>query len=118
MGKIAHADKSFEQRLEETTKILDKYSDRVCIYVQKSDQCDDIPNIDRKKYLVPNYLSIGQFIYVIRKRIHLQPDKALFLYTNQKYLLSGSTTMLEIYNKHKDDDGFMYITYTGEKCFG
>jgi len=118
MGRINHKDKSFEERIEESTKIMQKHTDRICIYVEKANTCDNLPNIDRNKYLVPNYLSIGQFIYVIRKRIKLTPEKALFLYTNKKHLLSGTTNAIDLYNKHKDDDGFLYITYTGESCFG
>ena len=118
MGRMKHHDKSFEQRLNETKKILEKYSDRVCIYVDKSDRCDNLLNLDKNKYLVPNNLSIGQFIYVIRNRIKLPKEKALFFYSKNNYLLSGDATMIETYNKYKDEDGFMYIKYTSESCFG
>lgn len=115
---MKHTEKSFEERLNESTKIMEKHTDRVCIYVKKSNECHTLNEIDRNKYLVPNYLSIGQFIYVIRKRIKLPQEKALFFYTKNKCLLSGSTHIIDIYNKHKDYDGFLYITYTGENCFG
>ena len=115
---MKHADKSFEQRFGESKKIMEKYPDRVCIFVEKSNECEHLITLDRNKYLVPNSLSISQFIYVIRKRICIPKEKALFFYTKNKFLLSGSACMNEIYNKHKDDDGFLYITYTGENCFG
>ena len=118
MGKMKHTEKSFEQRLDESTKIMEKHTDRVCIFVEKSKDCDNLIDLDRKKYLVPNFLSISQFIYVIRKRICLDKKDALFLYTKKKYLLSGTTNMIDLYNKHKDSDGFLYITYTSENCFG
>jgi hypothetical protein len=35
----------------------------------------DIAEIDKKKYLVPMDLTVGQFVYVIRKRIKLSPEK-------------------------------------------
>ena len=35
-----------------------------------------------KKYLVPVDLTIGQFIYVIRNRIEVTPEQALFLFVN------------------------------------
>ncbi len=46
---------------------------------EKADR-SDIPDIDKKKYLVPADLTVGQFHYVIRKRIQLAPEKALFLF--------------------------------------
>ena len=36
----------------------------------------------RCRYLVPSDLSVGQFVYVIRKRIKLPPEKAVFLFVN------------------------------------
>ena len=33
-------------------------------------------------------------------------------------LVSGSIPMSEINNKYKNADGFVYIKYTGENCFG
>ena len=40
----------------------------------------DIAEIDKKKYLVPMDLTVGQFVYVIRKRIKLSPEKVGFVY--------------------------------------
>lgn len=39
----------------------------ICEKAEKS----DIPEIDKRKYLVPADLTVGQFVYVIRKRIML-----------------------------------------------
>jgi GABA(A) receptor-associated protein len=77
----------------------------------------DIPVIDKKKYLVPADLTVGQFVYVIRKRIKLAPEKALFTFVNE-VLPPTAALMSAIYDEHKDDDGFLYITYSGENTFG
>ncbi len=34
----------------------------------------------RCRYLVPSDLTVGQFVYVIRKRIKLSPEKAIFIF--------------------------------------
>jgi GABA(A) receptor-associated protein len=34
------------------------------------------------RYLVPTDLSIGQFVYVIRKRIKLSSEKVIFIFVN------------------------------------
>ena len=36
--------------------------------------------LDRKKYLCPRDLSLGNFMYVIRKRMHIEPEKSLYLF--------------------------------------
>ena len=39
---------------------------------------ESLPSIDKQKYLVPADLTIGQFVYVIRKRIKLSAERAFF----------------------------------------
>ena len=108
---------SFEQRKNQAQIILDKYSDRIPCIVELSNNCKNLPLLDKHKYLVPKDLTIGQFIYVIRKRIKILPSEAIFLYVN-KTLPPTSTTILNIYNTHKDEDGFLYLVYSGENFFG
>ncbi len=42
-----------------------------------------IPDIDKRKFLVPNDITIAQFMWIIRKRIQLAPEKAIFLFVNK-----------------------------------
>ena len=85
----------------------------ICEKVEKS----DIPVIDKKKYLVPSDLTVGQFVYVIRKRIKLSPEKAIFIFVNN-VLPPTAALMSSVYEAHKDEDGFLYVTYSGENTFG
>lgn len=72
-------DKPIDKRRSEAERIRIKYPDRVPVICEKADR-SDIPDIDKKKYLVPADLTVGQFQYVIRKRIKLAPEKALFVF--------------------------------------
>ena len=72
----------------------------------------------KNKFLVPSDLTIGQFVYVIRKRIQLGPEQALFIYVNNSILPQSSALLTTIYNEFQDEDGFLYITYSGENTFG
>jgi GABA(A) receptor-associated protein len=76
-----------------------------------------IPEIDKRKFLVPNDISVAQFMWIIRKRIQLQSEKAIFLFVN-KTIPQSSANMGQIYANHKDEDGFLYIAYSGENTFG
>ena len=108
---------SFKNRLEESSRVLTKYPDRRPIICEKTRQQNDLPNIDKKKYLVPYDLTMGQFIYVIRKRLHLKPEEAIFLFVNNQ-IAPGSAIMGQIYENSKDPDGFLYIQYSKENTFG
>ena len=70
-----------EKRQAEALRIREKYPDRIPVIVEKAGR-SDIPDIDKKKYLVPGDLTAGQFVYVIRKRIKLSPEKAIFIFVN------------------------------------
>ncbi len=47
--------------------------------MEKADK-SAIPDIDKAKYLVPSDLTVGQFVYVIRKRIKVTPEQAVFMF--------------------------------------
>ena len=108
---------TFEKRLKESENILKKYPSRIPAIVEKFDKCRNIDNIDKIKYLVPDDLTIGQFMFVIRKRLKLTPEKALFIFINNR-LPPTHTLMKDIYDNEKDDDNFLYIQYSGENTFG
>ncbi|KGN46571.1 autophagy-related protein 8f [Cucumis sativus] len=106
----------FEKRHAEAARIREKYPDRIPVIVEKAER-SDIPNIDKKKYLVPADLTVGQFVYVIRKRIKLSAEKAIFIFVDNVLPPTGSL-MSAIYDERKDEDGFLYVTYSGENTFG
>ena len=110
-------DYSFSRRHAESTRIKENYPDRIPIIINKNPKCTNLPDITKKKYLVPVDLTIGQFIYVIRNRIEVTPEQALFLFVNDT-LPPTSQTIKDVYNNHADEDGFLYIIYTGENVFG
>jgi len=108
--------KSENERITESSKILEKYPDRVPIIVEKGLK-SKIKDIDKNKFLVPADMSFGQFMFIIRKRIKLDSTEALFIFVNN-ILCNNAQIINEIYNLYKDKDGFLYITYTSENTFG
>ena len=104
------------KRIEESSRIISKYPDRIPVIVEKTGG-SDIPDIDKCKFLVPKDLTVGQFVYVIRKRIKLSPEKAIFIYINNT-LPPTSQLVSAIYEEHKSEDGFLWLKYAGENTFG
>ena len=105
------------QRLDESRRIRIKYPDRIPIIVERDHRSTNIPDIDKKKYLVPSDLTCGQFNYVIRKRLKLRPESAMFLFI-QNSLPPTASLISSIYSQHQSSDGFLYVTYSGENTFG
>ncbi|XP_067932433.1 gamma-aminobutyric acid receptor-associated protein-like 2 [Watersipora subatra] len=107
---------TLEDRMKESAKIKSKYPDRIPVVVEKVPN-SQIQDIDKRKFLVPNDISVAQFMWIIRRRIQLPAEKAIFLFLG-KVLPQSSTSMSQIYQEHKDEDGFLYIAYSGENTFG
>ena len=107
---------SKERRCQEAARINAKYTDRIPIIVEQTADCG-LPPLDKKKYLVPNDLTVGQFMYVIRKRFRLPAEKGMFIFIGGS--VPAPTSMIaSIYKTHKDPDGFLYINVTAENTFG
>lgn len=109
----------FEERRAEAVRIISKYPDRIPIICEKNQFTNNYINntLDKKKYLVPKDLTIGQFTYVLRKRMKLSSTDAIFLFINNIIPQSGES-MDKLYDKNKDDDLFLYVLYSNENTFG
>ncbi len=109
---------TFQKRLEESKKILAKHPNRIPIIIEKSETCKTIEDIDKKKFLVPHDLTLGQLMYVVRKRLKtVSAETGLFFFINDT-MQPASALLTQIYNNHKHDDGFLYILYSSENTFG
>ena len=107
-----------ESRKASASSIRAKHPDRIPVIVDRRSGDKSLPDIDKKKFLVPADLTIGQFMYVIRKRIKLAPEQAIFLFVGGGTLPASVATLQAVYDSHKDEDGFLYMTYSGENFFG
>lgn len=108
---------SLEERKVESIRIFAKFPGRIPIIVERSPRAHDIPLIDKNKFLCPGDLTIGQFLYIIRNRIKLPSEKALFVFIGDS-LPPTNTLIKELYHTFKNDDGFLYMSYCGENVFG
>ena len=108
---------TLEQRSAESKKIITKYPSKIPIIIEASKSCTLNP-ISKNKFLVPEDLTLGQFLNIVRKRIELDSKDALFVFINDKTLPATSANINQLYNDHKDEDGFLYMTYCNENTFG
>ncbi|KAI4335062.1 hypothetical protein L6164_013744 [Bauhinia variegata] len=118
MGKISSFKQEFlfDERLNDSKNIIAKYPDRVPVIIEKYSRTD-LPELDKKKFLVPRDMSVGQFIHILSSRLHLTPGKALFVFV-ENTLPQTASLMNAVHDSYKDDDGFLYMCYSSEKTFG
>ena len=64
-------------------------------------------------------LTIAEFVKIIREKLELNPDRALFFLVNGKHSLTMTEELGHAYEKYKDkNDGFLYMTYSEEMVYG
>lgn len=101
----------------EADRIKAKYPGKIPVFVTRASSAKDIPDIPKHKFLAPSNLSLGQFIWVIRKQLTLPPEKALFIFINNT-LPTSNSLLSELYANYKSPDGALRMTYTSENTFG
>ena len=102
---------------EDYERLSKKYPGRIPVFVFRLKDTTDIPEISKHKYLVPSDLTVGNFIYLIRKQLKLTPERALYVFIGNTLPMS-SLTMGEIYQIPKSEDGSLRMFYTSENTFG
>ena len=108
---------TLQERLIQTNTALHKYPDKVPIICEKNTKSKNTVDIDKTKYLVPYDFTVGQFMYIIRKRLCIPPEVGLYFFVNGN-IPASSNTLAYMYHVHKDEDGYLYITYSMENTFG
>ena len=106
--------KSKEKLKESVDKIRVKYPDKVPVFVTRGKSDRILKDIKQNKFLVPENITIGQFMFILRKKIDLGAEMAIFLFINNGILPAQTTTMENLYNNYKNKDGLLEIYYCGE----
>ena len=106
----------YEKRAAEARRVRERYPGNVPLLVEKHSGCrlPDLPNL---KYLVSREMTVGQFSYVIRRKMALDPSHALFVLFAKK-LLPTSALMGNVYDEHAEDDGLLYAVYRQDSAYG
>ncbi|KAL0818967.1 hypothetical protein ABMA28_008260 [Loxostege sticticalis] len=110
--------KPFVSRKEEVMAIKSKFPNKIPLIVERYHKEKSLPALDKTKFLVPEDITMSQFLVIIRNRIRMKPNQALYLIINNRSMLSMSLTMAQAYENYGDEDGFLYITYASQEVFG
>ena len=107
---------SFRDRIEESTRILLKYPDKIPIICEKNIKSYGV-ELNKKKYLINPNLMMSEFLSYIRKKLNINQNTALFLSIGD-VIPPNTSTMGVLYEAYKNMDGYLYISYSLENTFG
>ena len=108
----------FKKRIKESSRLLEKYPERVPVVIERDENSKHLTIIDKNKYLVPKDLTMCQLLWVIRKRMHIRKEQTVFLLSEAGILFAGTDHISSVYENNKDSDGFLYLRYANENTFG
>jgi GABA(A) receptor-associated protein len=103
------------ERLQEAERVLRKHPDRVPVLIESS-----TPSLvlDKHRYLVPRDLSVAQFMVVLRKRVKLAAEDALYVFVGGE-LPKPNTLFGSLYDSQcSEEDRLLYLTVALENTFG
>jgi GABA(A) receptor-associated protein len=108
----------FESRLEESKRICAKFPDRIPVVVERSKSSPTLQQVHNPKFLAPKELTVGKFMFIIKRRLKMNSEQSLYLLAKDTFLINSSSLLCSVFDQHKDKDGFLYITYSVENTFG
>ena len=105
--------RSMEQRRSDNDRMQKFYPNSIQVVLQSKSIF-----LDRSKYLVPNNLTIGQFLFYLRQKISVNTNKGLYLFVEQidkdektmsTYLPQTGNTLEMVYTNWRHIDGYLYM---------
>ena len=99
--------------------LLNKFPNCIPVILNKSPTDKNLVDIKKYKYIIPKEMTVAGIIQIIRKQMaqNINENISIYLICNN-IMLCGSTSIDNIYDMHKNTDGFVYIEYCGENVFG
>jgi len=109
---------TMEKRIEERTRLLQKYPDRIPVVVEKFSGDKILPPLTKTRYVLPRNTTIGQFLYIIRSTMpELRPSHSVFLFISNT-APPVSVRLGDLYDSLQESDGFLYCIISCEATFG
>lgn len=110
---------SIEKRMKESARVLEKFPDRIPVICEAgwNYKNGSLPKMDKCKFLIPKDLTIAHFVMIVRGRLKLNPEVALFFVVGD-IVASSTAIMSNLYDEYCDQDGFLYLNYAQENTFG
>jgi len=110
--------RSFGQRVREVEQVRKEHPSKVPVIIERYRHENQLPPLDRSKFLIPEHVSVGELINILRRRLQLNQSQSVFLIVNGRNLPATAATFSDIYRNEADPDGFLYIVYASHETFG
>jgi hypothetical protein len=104
--------------IEKINFFKEKYPDRIPVFVSET---KNGITIDKKKYLVPNDITVGQLSLIFRNKTNLKSQEAMFLSfidnNNKRHMFPGSIYLTTV-STTIENNGLLKVSLMKENTFG
>lgn len=107
--------KTFKERLNESQIILKKYPEKVPIIINECSE--DLKDKLKRKMLIQKDMTVVQYMQSLRTKFNINSGESILMFINGS-LPTSSTLIGYLYEKNKENDGFLYISILKENVFG
>ena len=108
-----------EKRKIWSAEAFQRYPDKIPMIIEKHFKCNDMEDLQNPKFLMPKTFEIGEVHMILRRKINLKKDQSLILFVNDgKDIVRANEDLESVYQRYKDEDGFLYVLFTREEIFG
>ena len=104
-------------RQSQSFRLVKRFPDKHPVIIDRCNRRD--PSIDTHKYLVNNYSTVAELMYLLRKKLKVDSSQAIFFFLDNT-MVSGNMTISQLNHtcNLKYNDGFTYLFYSLEHTFG
>ena len=68
---------------------------------------------------MPRTFMLSEVQMIVRRKLNLDKNKALYMLVNDgKEIVRANQSLESVFEKHQDEDGFLYMLYTHEDFTG
>lgn len=108
-----------EKRMQWSQEASMKYSNKLPLIVEKDHKCQALDDLSNPKFLMPRTFMITEVQMIVRRKLNIKKEQGLFMMVNDgKEMIKANESLESVYDKYKDEDGFLYILYTQENIYG
>lgn len=104
------------KRGEVSAKLRKKYPNMLPVILETG---GSVPvTLEKTRYLVPSGTTVGKLLYEVRRDMRLRAEQAVFLMTESGIMPPTCFMLSEVYERHANHDGFLYLLVSNENVFG
>ena len=106
-----------DDELLKVHRMMAKHPDKVPVWIEKA-KGERIDDLEKHKYLIDRDMNMGQVVCIIRERIKIKPEQAIFIFLDGGILPPNTAMVGQIYKEYKSKYDMLWITYRSENTFG